>query len=85
MIFSLSDKFELYVLNKKAKLQVVGEHGFGLLARYTNMKKMWEDMYRKNIEGFTYTGFLHYALLQNTDFKQLAIDAFKDDFDEYEL
>lgn len=84
MVFSLNDHLELYILAKRAQNRAVGEHSFGLLARYTQMKKMWEDMYRKNIGGFSYTGFLHYALLQNIDFKQFGKDAFID-FDIYEL
>lgn len=85
MVFNLNDHLEMYVLAKRAQNRTVGEmHGFSLLARYTKMKKMWEDMYSNNIKGFSYTGFLHYALLQNTDFKQFAKDAFID-FDIYEL
>lgn len=84
MVFSLNDHLEMYVLAKRAQNRTVGEHGFSLLARYTQMKKMWEDMYRKNIEGFSYTGFLHYAIIQSSEFKQFGKDAFID-FNIYEL
>ena len=50
---------------------------FQTLARINVLKDIWDDMYKSNIQGFTYTGFLNYFVMHNNDFREIADKVFE--------
>ena len=46
--------------------------GFQSLVTIDIMKNMWKDMYKSNIQNFTYTGFLYYFVEHDKDCRKIA-------------